>query len=168
MRFLFLVTISLLLLAVAACGGDDDSGSDASATPDESSGAPASGDVTPTNVDSPTPAPTPSPTPEPTPSPTRRPVTADRYARFVGGDVTGFLAATFGAEVPVPVACPWDDSQGIIDCSSEGFGTIALDTFPDGNVIECRALTLENEMLAVSCSTDAPAGWVYRLEEEPA
>lgn len=157
MRKLSVVLVPLLLLAlVQACGGDDDSPPDGTASPASTAGQ--------TDAPSPTEGPSASPTPEPTPTPTFRPVTADFYARVVGGEAAAFLTQTFEGRAPVPRPCDYDAENGIIDCRDEGYGTIALDIPPEGNVTECRALLFDIEMRAVSCSTDEPAGWIYRLE----
>jgi hypothetical protein len=169
---LLLIALALpALLAFAACGGDDDSDDP---TPEPSRTA-ASGTVTPdatategpTDAPTDTEAPTSQETPEPTPTPTRRPVDYDHYGENIT-DILGYYNTQFGSGVVVPVPCPYDVADGVIDCTAEGYGRIALDIEPfGGEVTECRAILSPGgvDLVAASCSTSTPATFFYKIVE---
>jgi len=166
MRFLLLMLLPILMLA-GACGGDDD---DASSTPtaNETESVAASHSPTPTATDdeaedTETASPSPSPTPFETEAPTQRSgVTADRFAQN-----TSDILAVLRGVIPENVPCPYDATQVVIDCSAEGYGRIALDLEPQGEITQCQAVTNPDNgaLIAVSCNTDTPSLWFYRLLE---
>lgn len=166
MRFLLLLLLPALLLA-AACGGDDDDASSSTPTNSETESVPASRSPTPTATaqeaeDTETAMPTAS-TPFETVAPTRRAgITADFFA-----ENTSDILAVLRGVIPANVPCPYDAAEVVIDCSSEGYGRIALDLEPQGAITQCQAVTNPDNgaLLAVSCNTDTPSLWFYRLVE---
>lgn len=167
MRFLLLLLLPALLLA-AACGGDDDDASSSTPTNSETESVPASRSPTPTATaqeagDTETAMPTPTSTPFETVAPTRR---AGINADFFAENTSDILAVLRGV-IPANVPCPYDAAEVVIDCSSEGYGRIALDLEPQGAITQCQAVTNPDNgaLLAVSCNTDTPSLWFYRLVE---
>lgn len=167
MRFLLLLLLPVLLLA-AACGGDDDDSSTSTPTENETESPAPTRSPTPTATeqeaeDTGTATESVPPTPFETEAPTTRPgVTADRFAQNTS-DILGVLQGV----VPENVPCPYDAAQVVIDCSAEGYGRIALDLEPQGEITKCQAVTNPDNdaLLAVSCNTDTPSLWIYRLVE---
>jgi hypothetical protein len=73
---------------------------------------------------------------------------------------------TFGTSEAIPVECPYDSQDAIIDCSTQGYGRIAVDPAPTGAADwVCRALlTPDNRLVAASCTgTTGQAFALYGL-----
>jgi len=151
---LFLPAALILMLLVVACGDDDGGG--ASVTPTDA-------------VSVTTPAPTPSPSPgDGTPRPTFRPVEAD-YLAVSSEDVGGYYLRVLDVgEIAQAVPnCTYDEPNIIIDCTSSGVGTIALDIAPVGVVTECRGLIkpTTNRLFAASCNVEDGGAFIYEVHE---
>lgn len=165
-RFLFPLILPLIVLSfVLACGDDD---GDSTPTPSPSPSAEAS--ASPTEGASPTPGDeTPTPTSPVVATPSRSiPASADHVALAVLNVVVFLSEPPISGGVPQAVPCPYDATDGIIDCTEEGYGQIALDPVPTGaDEWECRALlTPAEELFAASCTATDSSGlfWMYSVE----
>ncbi len=161
MRFLTPLFLIALLVAAACSGDDDDDTAKPSSTESPTS---TQAEASETEDSSPTPEST-TFVFEVTNSPTKRAVAFDHYAEAVT-DILGYYASTFGTGVVEPVPCPYEEADGVINCTAEGYGRIALDILPTGGVTECRALLSPGgDLVAAGCSTDIPAGYFYKIVE---
>lgn len=84
-------------------------------------------------------------------------------------DLVTFLKQTIGSGVSGAKPCPYEATDGIIDCSSQGYGRIALDPVPHGaDQWDCRVeLTPMGQAFAASCisvgSPNAPVTFIYGI-----
>lgn len=166
MRFLIPLLPPALLLA-AACGGDDDGGDTAGTPSDTAASRAETKDASSTETADATGTRTFQPTPLSTESPIRRPVAYDHYGENIT-DILGYYNSKFGNGVAVPVICPYDPTDIVIDCTAEGYGRIALDIEPfGGDVTECRAMLSPGgaELVAASCNVSTLATFFYKIVE---
>lgn len=165
-----LMIAAALLAAAVACGGDDDNAS-ATLTPTApaSDGAPTA--TASTSATSTLPPKSPVATNGLFVVPSRDLPAADHDAIGVF-DVVGFLNQELNGSQPSPVPCAAgiDITQGIIDCTAEGYGTIAVDPIPTGaSTWTCRALLRpDNTLFAASCNGgdpgQVPTAFIYAIE----
>jgi hypothetical protein len=146
-----LLPLLTMLLVAFACGHGNDPGS-----------------VTPTPQATPT-ASSSGPTAQVAVTPSRsRPPSADHVGLGLI-DIITFLREKIGTATPGVTSCPYDAINGIIDCSSQGSGRIALDPVPHGaDQWDCRALlTPSGEAFAASCTAAAspknPVVFIYEI-----
>ena len=140
------------LLAVAACGDDEDESDGSSPTATPSATAAASGTATATGE---SPGVSATPTPSPTPAPTSTLFPGARRA-IIPVDIVGILQDTFPSVVPDPLICQWDPERGLIDCTAHNLGLIQPDPRPPDGVTECRALPKDGQPAIVSCVGPTP------------
>ena len=134
------LTIALLILAMASACGDDDESPSGSPTSDATA----------------TPATTLLPTASPPLflTPSRELPPADHAAIGVF-DVLSFLEQNLNGGELKPVECTsFDAVQGIIDCTAQGYGTIAVDPIPEATgELLCRALlNPQDAFFGASCA----------------
>jgi hypothetical protein len=150
MRFRTFVPVVITLAAVAvaaACGGD---GGSSSVTPTVTAGASASPTTPPT---SPTATSSPQGTPPLLTTPGRSLPAATHIALGVFDAVNFFDQKLHGA-VPSSESCDsYDATAGVIDCTSTGFGTIAVDPMPSGATDwQCHVLlTPDSQLFGANC-----------------
>jgi hypothetical protein len=157
------VPLLLALTLAFACGGDDSS----SGSPSPSASAVASG--------SPTSSPGGSATPTPTPT-IEAPITVAPSRSLPAADHTGiallsplsWLFQHVPSGQPATADCGYNATDGIIDCTAVGYGTIAIDPIPTGSdTWNCHALLTpapEKALFAANCvAGDGHVTYVYAV-----
>ncbi len=137
---LFSVIVALLL--ISACG-DGQTGTETS-TPDRGGNSAATPDLSSTPSSSPGAA---SATAVDQQNGAQTSVTALT-------DVADYLAQYEGEEI-IEVQCAYDPDAGLIDCDSDGL--YDPEPLPIGENTRCRVLLVNDDPIAVSCTTDITA-----------
>lgn len=156
------LVITLAAVAVAAaCGGGGDSSTD---TPT------GTADVSVTPAAQATGSPTQTRDPQATPSifvePSRSLPPATHNGLGVFEAIT-FLEQELHGAAPTSVDCDsFDATAGIIDCTSKGYGTIALDPIPSGSADwQCHALLTPDGVLFGANCIGTRISFIYGLQD---
>lgn len=140
--------VGLLLIAGLACDGSDDGPDGPTLTPEQTAPAEASPspDASPQATEAPTAAPPPILTVTPPPG-ARLAIPPQNYFDFL---------VRLGSQQSFR-NCSYDESSGLVDCTSLELGQIQLDPPVKGSGVLCGVAEREGELFAIQCISEEPA-----------